>query len=379
MQSSAKQEFTMEEEIWLREEMLRRPPQLILTPTTATTTTTLRTTSTTAPTTTATNTRKRPDIRLKKVQKVKYHLVKKVEPYDPTKPGFKRPTKRPVIRPASAEIIKLAKPVKATTNPGPLVISGPQSTAELVGESPHGKPNNPTSTNLDTGHVGSKEQPDNDDAFPARATASFPKKKRRIGGQRRESTATNPGPLKKSSPQLGKSIQDADLVSRSETTTTTRPGRETKEIVTNPGPFKKNGPQLAELKPGKKVATANPGPLVTSSPQFTEATWLDYDEAPLLEDYPEYFDDQPGDLFPSRHQTRLEQLLLSLTPLVEVRPKVVAKRVAFTAYDGELRLFKVVRYRCTPIPKVETLDKTVHQLLNELEEKKSAKLTSFLC
>ncbi|XP_057340492.1 uncharacterized protein LOC130677677 [Microplitis mediator] len=379
MQASTIQEFTMEEEMELLERMVQQQPYLILEPiaepTTETSTeiTTLPTTSATTSSSTATNTRKRPDIQLRKVQKVKYHLVKKVKPYDPTKPGFKRPTKRPVIRPASAEIIKLAKPVKATTNPGPLVISGPQSTAELVGESPRGKHNDPTSTNLDTGHVSSKEQLDNDDAFPARATASFPKKKRRIGGQRRESTATNPGPLVKSSPQLGKLIKKVNPVIRNEATTTTRP---IKVIVTNPGPFRRNGPQLATIEPGKtkKGLATNPGPSSRDSLQLAttiNAGWIDYDDAPLLADYPEYVESSPEDLFPppKKVQTPLQRLLAALTPLAEVRPKTVAKKASFTAYDETLRVYKVTRYVKGPTPKIEPTGKTVWDMLARLRER----------
>ncbi|XP_057334369.1 uncharacterized protein LOC130673395 [Microplitis mediator] len=318
MQSSVNQELTMEEEIWLLEEMIQHPSQLILTPTPTATTSPL----TSAPTT---NARKTPDIRVREVQEVRLRLAIKPEPHDPTKPGFKRPTKRPVIRPASAAMIKLARPVKTTTNPGPLVTSGPQSTAELVGENPSGKPDDPTGANLDTGHFSSMDQPTNDDAFPARATASFPKKKWRIGGQKREEIATNPGPRARSpqldaTPETGEPATNKPVVGKKTADKTTAVVVDKQVKVSNTRPVKK-----------KKGLATNPGPSTGNSPQLAttiNAGWIDYDDAPLLSDYPEYFGSRPEDLFqpPIRVQTPLQRLLAALTPLAEVRPKTVAKR-----------------------------------------------------
>lgn len=59
-----------------------------------------------------------------------------------------------------------------------------------------------------------------------------------------------------------------------------------------------------------------------------------------------------------------------LTPLVEVKPKAVAKRAVFTAYDEALRLHKVTRYKNVLAPKIELTGKTAWDMLDKLQERK---------
>ncbi|KAH0560983.1 hypothetical protein KQX54_010714 [Cotesia glomerata] len=75
-------------------------------------------------------------------------------------------------------------------------------------------------------------------------------------------------------------------------------------------------------------------------------SWVRHDDAPLLMDYPDKFEDKPGDLFKrprKRPPQTLEQLLATLTPLDQVRSQPFLphqKRRRFKAYDQELRLYQ---------------------------------------
>ncbi|XP_057324643.1 mucin-2-like [Microplitis mediator] len=367
----------MEEELELLEQMVQRQPCLILEPIAEPTTETITTTTTPPPTTaakTATNARKTPGVHVREIQEVRLHLVKKVEPYDPTKPGFKRPTKRPIIRPDSASLMGLAKPVTAT-NPGPRIRS-PQLAAKPPqrAEKPLEVP--PTTAPTDTNEV-----------WPARATTSFPKRKRRVG----ENSQLRKWPKLDSSPKNGFQLEPATTVAKKSGIRRSGTPKKGKRVITNPGPLKMSSPQLAITKPkpttsstleqprvaigtGRKIGVVitNPG-LRARSPQLetTTATWLEYDDAPLLSEYPSQFESLPGDLFepPRKIRTPLERLLLSLTPLAEVQPKVVKKKAVFTAYDDALSLYKVTRCKYSRTPKIESMGKTAWDMLARLRER----------
>ncbi|KAH0567768.1 hypothetical protein KQX54_013523 [Cotesia glomerata] len=82
-------------------------------------------------------------------------------------------------------------------------------------------------------------------------------------------------------------------------------------------------------------------------------SWVRHDDAPLLMDYPDEFEDKPGDLFKrprKRPPQTLEQLLATLTPLDQVRSQPFLphqKRRRFKAYDQELRLYQLQALNCS--------------------------------
>ncbi|XP_074107739.1 uncharacterized protein LOC141532996 isoform X2 [Cotesia typhae] len=292
---------TMEEEIWLMEEMLRRPPQLLLTPTKTTTTSTITPT-----------TPKKTNIRVIENRPVRTRIHWLRRPFIRTKPGLSRPFKRPLIHPASAEMIV---GMRKATRPGPPVTSGPRRTTKAQGNQ---QTNNRGPSDTEASHTLTNEP-----AFPTEAAASFIKRKRRIGRWRGAS------------------------------------------IISNPGPLAKSGPQ-PEVQP-KKISTDSPQ--LMDVPANNDAAWLTYDDAPLLEAYPTEFQPQTGELFtaPTKVLTPLEKVLATLTRLEEVQDEQVTKRRQFTAYDQDLRLYRVTRTAKTPTPWVKPLGKTVHQLLEEKE------------
>ncbi|KAH0560810.1 hypothetical protein KQX54_008767 [Cotesia glomerata] len=122
--------------------------------------------------------------------------------------------------------------------------------------------------------------------------------------------------------------------------------------------------------------------LITSEPDHSQRpvtstvaslpSWARYDDAPLLMDYPEEFEDKPRDLFErprKRPQQTLEQLLATLTPLDQVRSQPFLphqKRRRFTAYDPELRLYKVIQTSNQKSPTIVSTGTTAHDMLAKL-------------
>ncbi|XP_074106585.1 uncharacterized protein LOC141532240 [Cotesia typhae] len=315
-----KPELTMEEEIWLMEEMLERPLQLLLTPSTSTTTTT------STPTT-----QKKPNIRIRENRPVRTRIHWPRRPYDRTKPGLSKSLKRPLIRPASAEMIV---GIRKATRPGPPTTGGPRLVAKA-----HNSPK-PTVTRRPSDAEASHTLTD-EPSVPTEAAASFVKTKRRIGRWRGAETIINPGPLPKSGPQPKIS-----------------PKR-----TSNSGPLTKSGPQL-KVTPEE---ISKDSLQLKDVPINDDAAWLTYDDAPLVEEYPTEFKRQAGELFsaPAKVQIPLEKILATLTRLEEVREEHVTKRRQFTAYDRDMKIYRVTRTTKTPTPWIKTLGKTVQQLLEK--------------
>ncbi|KAH0549792.1 hypothetical protein KQX54_014228 [Cotesia glomerata] len=206
-----KAELTMEEEIWLMEEILERQPQLHLTPITPTTTSAITLLAPTTP-------KKKPNVRIRESLTLQSRIHWLNEPYDPAHPGFKRPAKRLIIRPASAAMTKattvrkttkpgFSKPskrplirpasaatmvgIRKATRPGPLITSGPR----LATKAQEHQSSSQLTATRGANDTETAQPHANEPVFPSEAAASFIKRKRRIGRWRESEKTSNPGLL----------------------------------------------------------------------------------------------------------------------------------------------------------------------------------------
>ncbi|KAH0563658.1 hypothetical protein KQX54_003895, partial [Cotesia glomerata] len=276
--------------------------------------------------------------------KNRIHVIQTPEPYDPANPGFVRPDRPTSVTNTGARKVShgLFKPRRKSR----AVIKPPTASLLKLVSRPE---------------------------FPITSQAETPAEKMDVA---------NPGPRERS-PQLT-AKQQAKLGALFGAT----PPRETT-------PLRAKVPTSTSNHGTGNNKTINPGPR-ERSPQLMAvpvpktAAWLSYDDVSWLQEYPDHFVEQPGDLFspPKKIQTPLERLLASLTPLNEVKDERVTKRCTFTAYDKALRLLKSRATKTSrrlkssqqTVPKIKPQDKVynyINSKIKKLHKDKSKLLTTY--